>query len=366
MDEIDVAYLLTLPLELQCMILGRSISLKEITLIRESSKELENILFSCLEEVVSDGDEGTFFPALVMDMKRIKVIPPEYPIYITKKHQLLRIAKHPTLQEASFDLSGLFNKFVDIVDLVLSFFSEYQTYGNTCRDCQGRYNFTFFFRRETTYFIIQVTEGSLTFHNMGHIYRISSLYKNLVTKVPICEFTGSLDTSLSGVAELPCLTTISLRYNHNIAVKLADLPFWFYTNVMNDKIEKYNISSPKILYHPYAIGFLSTFISRLINHLDIKKINYPKVTTFFPVICILEDIQMTRKVFPNLTSICFDFPSIRRLGQIPNIIIQEIKDLDEIVLFNNLNEPLNKQRYIDLFPPELHDKITFVESDWLL
>lgn len=363
MAQINLANLGLLPSELQCQILRGPLTLREFKNIREVSHQLEDTLFSCLEELISEGDEGSLFPDFVLDLERIRVISPEYPIFIENKAQLIDLAKHKTLQEATFNISeGLDN----LIPYIKDFFSVYRTYGNTCQDCQERYNFTFYTQGEDKIHLIQVTEGSLRIYGMAErIEAAKELYQFLPTLVPICEFIGETNDSLTTLNTLPCLTKLSLRYEEFVEVFDPNESYnWFADSVMGQNIKEYYFSWPKLtardlklqLYTPG--DFTRYFVS---DFLEPNDAIFPWVTTFLPITYFGEDIKTLRKVFPNLTSIWLTRSSLPRREANHKLFL----GLREIVIVNDLLDPLDKEKILDLFTPEQRKIVIFTESDWL-
>ena len=361
MEQLDTANLPNLPREIQCMIFKGPMTLQDFLSFQQVS-QIEDILFSCIEELISKGDEETLSLDTVLSMERIRAISPEYPIIIDDQNKVADLAEHPTLREAVFDLTDLKGGQI-LPDIATLFFSKYRTFGNKCQDCQERYNLTFFIQ-DNDFRLIQVTEGSLKMYNLLDITRDSlhKLYTILNKKVPICEYTGDLNNHLYDLNIFPCLTRINLRYDPNFVD--IDEPENNYEYILIENTKEYYLSWPKKLSVDVDIDYrrkAAYFIQGLLDYFDDNRYVYPQVTTFFPIVYrTYRDVDVLKEIFPNLTSIWLIAEYLP-----PYEVDADFSDYNEIVIVNQLPTPFDRNYYLQLFKPEDRGKIIFSESDWL-
>lgn len=380
-------YLETLPIDVLCQVLTDTMTLHEYLVLRKTSQKTTQQANRCLRHLVSDGQEGQLFPEIVLEMSFIETISPDYPILIQDVADLLFLANHPTLHEATFDLTELGDNLSTFLTAIVEFFGLYPGFGTTCQDCQGRYSFTFIRTFEPLSFI-QVAEGSLTvrdipygstIHHRGDVYYNRELFlaqedpfdpffREIGHLVPVCEVIATLNENITGIKHLPCLRKLSLvvdltyrdvyyAYQNRT---YAYFPFydWFVDNIMSLNIEEYYISFPKAIGDGRDFGyFIRALIPTLLNY----RIVYSKVKTFFPI--YLDDLNKIKTVFPNLTSIWLDSWGLE-FSHNPQLTTQ-LGNYDEIVVVRTTKNTRSEQDYLAMFPPELQDRIIFTDSDWL-
>ncbi len=352
-------YINYLPLETLCNIFTSEISLHELLAIRETSQSLYQQVTFCIQSIVTtDNREGMLLPEIVQELPNLQVVSPNIRILVENNQDIIDLAEHPSLKEAVIDLSKYHRDFSNVVTLILLFFQRYPTLGKTKQDCQGRYNFTFVINPDELIFI-QVTEGSLHLHNIGTNTFIdlgraplSNFYIGLRQYVPICEFIGDLHNHLGYLSYLPNLEKVSLRKRRDIYVDPENL----IESIMVPTVKEYYLSIPK-----GQTGEVHSIITTLKR----RNAKYPNVTTFFPI--PIYQLDLIWRIFPNLTSIWIQLSSLNEyLHQaLHPTFLDLLNKYPEIILVNNLEQPRDQNLYLGLFPPELHDRITFIESDWL-
>ena len=371
----ELSFLGNLPYDIQCKILTGPLTLQQYLAARTVSLGIADVVDDCLESLVSEDEERIILPRLVLEMKRIQTISPDYPIVITKEGQLIALAKHKTLVEASFDLTKLVAYTETILPFVINFFNFYETLGNTCQDCQGRYSFTFFIYIDNErHDIVQVTEGSLVMRDFIKTRPWKTFYRDLSKKVPVCEYIGDIDYNLVGINNLPCLNKLTLILTEDNIKELKNRKGLIFNRGMirseiikSSQIKEYYISYPKhsgTTPNFYYRDFFNPLMYLLLTGKDV----YPDITTFFPISFSIGDIENLRNIFPNLTSIWVTRSFLdrsRKQGFVMEINRQLMK-YQEIVIVNDLIESLDENYYLEIFPKELRDRITFVESDWLM
>lgn len=362
--EQDYSFLNLLPKHVLCEIFTYPMTLHEFLYLRKQSTITRREVEACLEIIT--GDQGNLFPDLVMDLKRIRRISPDIPIIISNKADIVTLAQHPTLAEAAFDLTVIKDT-SSIGDFTLSFFSNYSRANPNCEECQVSnkdYNFTFFYYdKNGEIHLIQITQGSLLFEG------ISSFQPHFAEKiskyVPICRLTTSLNPYLLHL-DLPCLQELRL-----ILMETVDLKGENY-----DDLATY-ITNIRIFYISYSKGIpgifggppsnYQIFVTTLLRRLP----KNPNITTFLPIPFNLDDIREAKERLPNLTSIWFtlsgftNYLNAKTAYYIGNFI-REVRQYPEIVLFNDMMYPRQREEYLNIFPKNLQERISFIESDWLL
>ena len=368
----ELSFLENLPLEMQCKILSGPLTLQQYLTTRLISPDVENVVNNCLTSLISEDDQGFLSPELILSLKRIQVISPEYPIRITQERHLFELAQHPTLVEASFDLT-LLQPYERIFTLVTKFFDKYHTLGNECQDCRGRYSFGFFIiRNGKKQDIIQVTEGHLLTSNLQDysIEGIPLFYRQLGINVPVCEYIADLNYSLVGIQGLLCLSRLSLilevKFIRESTKEIGKyFERTFVTSVMVPQITEYTISYPK------ETSYYRDFFNRVIRLIELRKLVYPQVTSFlpFPFGSNTYAINSIKRAFPNLTTIHLILPSMTGVIRIGTRVYSKIArdflmNYQKIVLVNDKNKTPDQKFYLGLFPEELWPRITFTESNW--
>ncbi len=380
------SYFDVVPRDVLCQVVSDTMTLDKYLNLRRVSQKTTQQVNQCLRHLDSEGEEGYLFADLVREMQVIETISPNYPVYIQDVADLLYLAQHPTLHEATFDLSDLGDDIETFLTAITEFFGFYSGFGTACQDCQDRYAFTFVRSFEPLSFI-QVTEGTLRIqdipfaepelHSQANVpYNpetflardnpFDAFYQEIGHLVPICELIGTLNENLTGIHHLPCLTKISLMadlsygliYNSGPKNGYNYYPFyaWFIDNVMLPNITEYYYSYPKEVINGQHFGSFSNTLLRILN--DSPK-TYPQVTTFLPI--YFDEIPEVQRIFPNLTSIWIALVSLKYARQ-----PQLLDKYQKIVIVIDWNGLLDQQSYIDMFPAHLRDRITFIDSDWLI
>lgn len=361
-----------LPLELQCEIFRGPMTLGDYLKIRSTSIAVMEGINGCLESLQDEGDEGRLDPNMVLDMTRIRTISPGYVIIISSQDDLISLANHPTLTKAVFDIEQLNLDERNIFATIISFFSAYERYGNSCQDCQGRYDFIFLLSSEPISFI-RIMEGTLQLHNFRSEISTQEFYSSLSALVPICNYIDELNNNVYGVRQLPCRNKINLYFDSNnpSTSDYKDL----ISEVSLVEFSEYYIAMPKVsikpdvtdiendLYNKKIFTFLAEFN---------KNIKLPKTKLFFPIPLTINSISLLERIFPNLTSIAFTLSSIeyglknitanqpfRRYQE----VMQALDKYQEIIILDDLIDPRPRQEYINFFDMRLQNRIVFTDSE---
>ena len=250
--------LLKLPIDIQCEILKYPLSLHEFLALREISKDVLQRLNNCAEILDGDGD-GYLLPDLVLDMKKIRVIAPDYPIYISTWEEISTIAKHLTLREASFDISPLIiDEGEDDLYVIVNYFFKNFTLSQQKSTCQGcnpshpAYRFFFFYTNNITGDIqgIEISQGGINLINppLDNYDNLTSFYKTQSRMVPICEYRGPLNEIAENIDLLPCLSRVYYKLDHRYNQEKD--PFVLSEDLLsrmfsNTRIAEYYLSYPK-------------------------------------------------------------------------------------------------------------------------
>ncbi len=349
-----------LPTDRQCQALRGPVSLHEYLKIRQTSQVLFKRINACLEELSND-EEGQIEVETVLGMKRIKKISLDSPIVMTTTENLLKLAQHPTLDEASIDLSIATEGDVNLfIELIKDFFGSYRLLP------EHDFNFIFILDPESLAFI-QVTNRSLYLYNLPEVTTISSLYAYLGSLIAIEKYTGDLNYNLDGLLQLTNLKEVNfnLRQEDTFVTQRKFIEWFIQTNIL-ESAEEFYISYPQVDPHlnlwrnPYL-----NFNYDLMRTIENERRAYPNVKTFLPINYV--DSTTVQNAFPNVTSIWL------------SIVLLEIEepqggDLDslfnyyqEVVIVNDTTYSTDeiKERILPLFTTDLHDRITITVSNWL-
>lgn len=377
----------TLPHEIQCEILKGPLTLQDFLQMRATSTRIRQILDQCLVEIAG-GEPGYLPPMIVTGLRKIEAISFDTSIYVTSYKQLLMLARHPTLRTATFDLTTLIlsrspefqegpltNK--TIYDLTIGFFkTSHQVQENGPQDCRERYNFTFVVRLNQTY-VIQVSEGRLTFINLplfyddstdpepnptpeevdasligNYVHDLEDFFDELAERVPICEFVTDSNLAWFGLEKLPYLQRIYINYVGEFGL--------YYDELMPIKVAEYYVSIPKTRrlvsnVKDYDIHIVKEIIDEIIL------LTFVNITRFLPV--PIQAVQNIARICPNLTSLSITLSSLER-GIRDIDFGEEIWSVPVIYLVNNLLDPRDEDEYLSLFPIHLRNRISFVDSEW--
>lgn len=384
------SYLDRIPRDILCQVVSDTMTLSDYLKLRKVSQRTIQQVNGCLRHLVAEeDDEGYLFADLVRDMQVIETISANYPIYIQDVADLLYLAQHPTLHEATFDLSDLGDEIETFLTAITEFFGFYPGFGTTCQDCQGRYAFTFVRTWEPLSFI-QVTEGSLTLRDIPYTSTIhhngdipynqakflaqydpfDPFFQEIGHLVPICEVVATLNENITGIKHLPCLTKLTLiidlsylniYYPYKPNTVRSEFPFydWFVDNIMSLNIKEYYISYPKTQPNGRDFGYFTRAIETTLSN---NRIVYAQITNFFPI--YLDRLPYIKKVLPNLTSIWLDSWGLQ-FTHSPQLTSQ-LGDYEEIVVVRTTTHTLSDEDFLKMFPLDIQDKVTFVDSDWLM
>ena len=354
----DLSFLLDLPPELQCKILKGPLTFNEYLNIKSTSIQLGNMVNDCLEELISEGYFQYLQPNIVSSMKRIQTITPRCLIVIHDEEELYQLAHHPTLKRATFYLDALMKE-RSIYSLIGGFFNRYPTFGNSCQDCQERYSFTFQVGDVDFGKSITVSEGGLDITLAISAEETPEFYRDIAERVPICQYRGFIEGHIRGIGNLPCLSKFLFVVDpgYGYPNRYARL---FLEEVMTPHIIKEYFAAYS---ENFDVGIYHRFISQLKRLIVDRKIIFPEVTTFFPINIL--DTGSIKRYFPNLTSIAITLSSIRKIAswKVNGIIRRTLMSYPSIILVNDLSQDLDENYYLKIFPEELHNRITFVDSN---
>ena len=380
-----------LPLDIKRLIIGSSISLHNFLTLRQVSpsmkKYLEENIIALVPDQAQDGEETEeesylLFPALVMDLKRIEVISPNYPIIVEDAKSLRQLSRHPTLTSAAFALTDDLGPLAEATNL---FFSSYPTREPKCQQCpdQPQYNFTFFRMIDDSFSILQIGEGTLSVRNLPPLTRqeLGYFYYEITRKVPICHYIEA-GSGLNYLDHLPCLTKISLLFDAETRHgQIDDVARDFYQRALFPGIVEYTVSYPKVddlkkkgtprrsRFDEFIQNLLSLFMHEIRYDLT-----YPDVRKFFPVPYDDEYLTIVQEIFPNLTSISLscdsiysgnsfvekdllDYPTIYLVDDLTNDLIEEFTDETTGEFFGR------KYYFLEHIPQEFHERVVMVDSD---
>ena len=392
----DISYLLTLPREIRCLIFSYPMTIQDFFSIRETSKTLKDDVEKCVEVLTDDGKDGSLEAELIISLPKISVLPVSYSINVADDAQLVELAKHPTLTEATFDLTSMITDYdVDYYQAILQFFRLYRLRGSDCHRCSdiadSRYRFTFYWHNveyknigDDEYgekiqeyvgeeeHITEVSEGGIYLINPYIMFNAASFFPDLSKNVPICEYRGPLTYTIVDISKLPCLEKVYFKFDYTYYISLTLLNGLTKSLLQNPNITEYYIS-----YESDESNYYSIFIGNIVAQLTDGFSNtqqHQHIRTFFPIDWI--NIDWVVEIFPNLQSISINFPSLQFIldeikGKSPGVegTLQQFNDntsyLQNIPEINIVGNTNNNQEIIDLFPPEFHDRITFVKSNWL-
>ena len=362
------------PRDVRRLILKPRMTLDEFLVLRSSSKDVKDFIEDYVINLTpkEDQDEkGSLFPELVIDLNKIEIISPEYPIVVSTVEQLLLLANHPTLIEAAFDVTDLLS---NLYDLVFAFFREYPTFGHECDDCQdlilgykaSGYNFTFF--KEISgleYSIIQVYEGGILIRNTPPetLEKVKIFYRDLSQFIPLCRYTGDL-SGLEGVSFVSCLNEITLTNLIRVLSRsrsdqeyLAGRVSYFLNYGLLPNVTRYDAIYPKMTPDDLALGyrpFLPAFAQGVAFNL--RQVQGNKITTFFPI--PIEIFPRIKNYLPNLTSIAFSLFSLQ--NEVRVFVAADFADYETIYLVVDLDITMDQEKYIAPFPEKVRDRLVFV------
>lgn len=375
--------LLSLPTDIQCEILKYPLSLKEFLALREKSRAVYTRLNDCVE-ILDGNDRGSLFPDLVHDMKRIKRISFDYPIYISSEEELINLSQHPTLREASFDISAIVDETDNVETLYRLINVFFENYSRTqkkaiCQDCHSSdpaYRFFFFYLSIPSSEVhgIEVSEGSIFLIDppVNNRTDLTDFYITLSDIVPICEYRGPLNEAGETIDSLPCLQRVYYKFDSRYIDEMQFIPL---ARGMRDRIfsvphiTEYYASYPKIYGFLFAKPHTSGMIEAITSGARLDNQTFLHVTQLWAI--PFNRIDWVREVFPNLIDIRISLASIHNRNGISyanygvsfDEFVTMLDKYGKIIITNDLVHPFTIADYLKLFPDNLRNRITFEESE---
>lgn len=361
--------------ELYCQVFSYPMTLQEFLFLRETSVDIKKRVESCLRYLISsDQEAGKLSASMINSMIKIEEIAPEYPIIISNQDELLTIAKHPTLRQATFDIMDLRE---DPLLLIVSFFEQFITSNSNFPIESILYDFTFLGLNEDGGIIgIQIVEESIRLTNFFSYSeeKLRDFYVIISKYIPINAYYGPLDIALKTVSSLPFLGSVYFNIDLSFTLSIPNRPVrTFVSNLLdNHNITQYYISYPhsdteyeigtdepinNIIGFTHRIIYL--YVNRIFNH----------VKVFLPF--SYEDIGSVKDIFPNLESISISLNTVDFFLQqrnISHLYIDKkymLNNFQEIILVIDTEIFRGEEYYLNLFPHELRGMIRFIDSDWM-
>lgn len=378
-------YLLELPEEIQCYVLSGPLTLLEFLSARTTSPIILNRLNQCLQYLASPEEEGSLSPEIAMELRSIRTITPTIPISITQIKQLITLASHRTLHEASFDLTMALEGDFDLFSSYLLEFLRHcnKIRGNAAWDCQERYNFTLYTKSGDEFF--QVKEGSLLV--MGDVLS-SAVIAYLLANIPVCKYQSDLLGIHGRMTEFPNLTRITMFFNsaqyedHDLEGFYIGLSFgrWILQVLLSTTATEFfalnthdlvvrEVEDPEESAYSYddLIGDMFQDLppvapgGRQLLPLPIR----PDITTFFPIPLVEGVLQSVQRLLPGLTSIAITTSSVERISFHEAMALARLylRNYPRIILVDNLDVQNSLAYYRLYFPQELHSRLEISLQD---
>jgi hypothetical protein len=377
---------MALPLDIQCRILSEPITPEDLSRVLLADEQLRAVAISCVTTLISS-KRGEYLDAkFILGLERITSISDNIPIRIKEPQELLDLAAHPFLREATFDISSLGDDPVTGIRFFLERF-PLEPRGDCPEECPDEWTFKFKFLTKTGH-AIEITNNTLDISNYTERYKRGSLhlgyfYLNqlLGSTLPICRYITFFSNDNPHLQLLPCLRELGIKIN---APRLFSSER-FVSDWYQEGISDYYLSYPKMYYNyldnsyekDYSI--VSDSLATLDGDLDEDE-TLEHIQTFFPFNFSRfgPDLEVIHEVLPGLTSLWItlssfeqfraDYLSSYRLAGTPKAVHPKMSHLfkyPDIVLLNDLKNPRPEKEYLEIFPEELRDCVTFLSSDWL-
>ena len=339
----------TFPDDIWCEILkSQPITLDDLLAIRGTSLTMYDIAMKCVKHLsgpVDDPISGSF----VNSLETVEIIEDMYPIYVEDLQVFYLLAHHPTLYQASFDLSTVTTRdtfYGTVADFIEEKFNI--STNNLCQ-CQTPVTFDYFFTDGiislsiTNHTIVVGYTDAQVINRLGKSRFLSAISQRL----PICNYIGPInDTIVTSLRNYPCLITLDITPNETT---FYDITIPLLPHLQELSVFLQDVSWEDSADYYSKIGF---FFYQLQNGPQ-SNAQFPSITKLPPLPAL--QIPLVRRYFPNLKTIELIIYSLSDAIYQPESL-RDLVHYDQIIIRHLGYQEMTDQQAINILPIGVGDR----------